>query len=102
MAEAIRGCGYAPSEPHPRRSYPGRDRGGGPRSPRGSPSGTARAVIHTDIWVSSLLSRRGAPARLRMAYQAGSFTAIASEPLLTELESVLARPRLTRLGIDAR
>jgi putative PIN family toxin of toxin-antitoxin system len=61
-----------------------------------------RATVDTNVWISSLLSRAGAPARLRRAYQAGSFTAVVSERLLAELESVLARPRFARLGIDAR
>jgi putative PIN family toxin of toxin-antitoxin system len=55
-----------------------------------------RATVDTNIWVASLLSRVGAPAQVRRAYRDGRFTLVTSEPLLTELEGVLARPQFVR------
>jgi putative PIN family toxin of toxin-antitoxin system len=55
-----------------------------------------RAAVDTNIWVSSQLSRLGAPARLRQAYRDGRFIHIASEPLLSDLAEVLTRPRIAR------
>jgi putative PIN family toxin of toxin-antitoxin system len=46
--------------------------------------------------VSSLLSPVSAPAIVRAAYRDGRFTLVTSEPLLAELEDVLARPRFGR------
>lgn len=40
-----------------------------------------------------MLSRVGSPARVRAAFHDERFTLITSEPLLTELDDVLTRPR---------
>jgi uncharacterized protein len=55
-----------------------------------------RAVVDTNIWVSSLLNPSGAPAQVLTAWRAGRFTVVASAPLIDELEAVLARPRIRR------
>ncbi|GEM_PF-119789 len=55
-----------------------------------------QAVIDTNVWVSALLNPAGPPARVLAALEAGKFSLIASELLLTELREVLARPRLAR------
>lgn len=53
-----------------------------------------RAVIDTNIWVSSLLNPFGFPAKLRKSFEDGAFLAIISEPMLAELADVLSRPRI--------
>ena len=59
-----------------------------------------RAVIDTNIWVSSLINPFGFPALLRKAFAEGAFHLVISEPLLEELGEVLARPRIRdRYGI---
>lgn len=55
-----------------------------------------RAVIDTNVWVSSLLNPRGFPAHLLKAFLEGRFTPVISEALLEELRNVLSRPRLLR------
>jgi putative PIN family toxin of toxin-antitoxin system len=54
----------------------------------------ARGVIDANIWVSGVLSRTSAPARLVAHFLNGRFTLITSEPLLEELVDVLARPHI--------
>ena len=59
-----------------------------------------RAVIDTNIWVSSLINPFGFSALLRKAFAEGAFHLVISEPLLEELGEVLARPRIRdRYGI---
>lgn len=53
-----------------------------------------KAVIDTNIWVSSLLNPFGFPARLRKSFEEGAFLAVISEPILEELADVLSRPRI--------
>lgn len=56
-----------------------------------------RAVLDTDIVVSSLVQPSGTPGRLRRAWQEDRFELALSEPLLRELAEVLARPVIQRL-----
>lgn len=53
-----------------------------------------RAVVDTSVWVSALLNPAGPPAQILSALQQERFIAVVSEPLLDEIERVLARPRL--------
>lgn len=53
-----------------------------------------RAVIDTNVWVSSLLNPTGRPAMLRKAFVEGVFHVIISEPLLEEITDVLNRPKI--------
>lgn len=53
-----------------------------------------RAVIDTNVWVSSLLNPTGRPAMLRKAFEEGAFHVIISEPLLEEITDVLNRPKI--------
>lgn len=53
-----------------------------------------RAVIDTNIWVSSLLNPSGYPAKLRKAFEEGIFEVVVSEPILIEIAEVLNRPRI--------
>jgi len=55
---------------------------------------SVRAVIDTNIWVSSLLNPFGFPAKLRKSFEDGVFLAVISEPMLAELADVLSRPRI--------
>jgi putative PIN family toxin of toxin-antitoxin system len=53
-----------------------------------------RVVIDTNVWASALLTRGGAPARIRAAHLEGRFTPVTSVPMLAELADVIGRPRL--------
>ncbi len=53
-----------------------------------------RAVIDTNIWVSSLLNPFGFPTRLRKAFEEGDFSVVISAPMLEELSDVLNRPKI--------
>lgn len=53
-----------------------------------------RAVIDTNIWVSSLLNPTGYPAQLRRKWEEGKFKLIISDPLINEFIDVLSRPRI--------
>jgi putative PIN family toxin of toxin-antitoxin system len=54
----------------------------------------ARGVIDANVWVSGVLSRTDAPARLTAHFLNRRFILITSEPLLEELADVLARPHI--------
>lgn len=56
-----------------------------------------RAVLDVNVLVSALLSRRGAPARLLVAWQQGAFELIVSPLLIAELRRALAYPKLRRV-----
>ena len=53
-----------------------------------------RAVIDTNIWVSSLLNPFGFPARLRKLFEEGAFNVVISAFMLEELADVLERPKI--------
>lgn len=55
-----------------------------------------RAVLDTNVLVSAILSRRGAPAALLRAWRDGEFEVVVSPSLLDELRRVLAYPKLRR------
>jgi putative PIN family toxin of toxin-antitoxin system len=55
-----------------------------------------RFVLDVNVFVSGLLSRAGAPARLLERWLDGDFELIASEQLLGELERTLAAPKLRK------
>jgi putative PIN family toxin of toxin-antitoxin system len=56
-----------------------------------------RAVLDANVLISAILSRRGSPARLLTAWQAGAFELVVSPKLLAELARALAYPKLARL-----
>lgn len=56
-----------------------------------------RAVLDANVLISAILSRRGAPAALLLAWQEGAFELIVSPLLLAELRRALAYPKLARL-----
>jgi uncharacterized protein len=56
-----------------------------------------RAVLDANVLISAVLSPRGTPARLLLAWQAGAFELVVSPQLLAELRRALAYPKLARL-----
>ena len=56
-----------------------------------------RAVLDASVLISALLSPRGSPARLLLAWQAGAFELVVSPALLAELTRALPYPKLARL-----
>jgi putative PIN family toxin of toxin-antitoxin system len=59
-----------------------------------------RAVVDTNVWVSALVNPGGHPAEVLRRLIRREFTLLLSEPLVTELNEVLARPRLGhRFGV---
>ncbi len=55
-----------------------------------------RAVLDTNVYIAAVLARNGAPARLVQALSDGIYDAVLCPALLTELESVLVRPKIAR------
>jgi putative PIN family toxin of toxin-antitoxin system len=56
-----------------------------------------RAVLDANVLISAILSRRGTPAAVLLAWQEGAFELIVSPLLLAELRRALAYPKLARL-----
>lgn len=53
-----------------------------------------RALFDANVLISGLLSRTGVPAQLLARWLEGEFELVATDRLLAELESTLARPKL--------
>lgn len=53
-----------------------------------------RVVLDANVWVSALLSSKGAPARIIEHWQAGRFEGLISPAILQEVERVLHYPKL--------
>jgi putative PIN family toxin of toxin-antitoxin system len=53
-----------------------------------------RAVLDTNILISGLITPRGTPAKVLLAWRAGHFNLVTSLPLLLELKEALARSHL--------
>lgn len=53
-----------------------------------------KAVIDTNIWISSLLNPHGFPAKILEGFKGNLFQAVVSEPMLEELVEVINRPRI--------
>ena len=56
-----------------------------------------RAILDANVLISAILSPRGSPARLLLAWQAGAFELVVSPKLMAELKRALAYPKLARL-----
>jgi putative PIN family toxin of toxin-antitoxin system len=56
-----------------------------------------RAVLDPNVIISALLSPKGSPARVLVAWEQGAFELVASPALIEELERALAYPKLRRL-----
>jgi putative PIN family toxin of toxin-antitoxin system len=53
-----------------------------------------RVVLDTNVFVSSLLNKTGAPARLMDAWRAGVYALVTSPPIMAEIKAVLEFPRI--------
>jgi putative PIN family toxin of toxin-antitoxin system len=53
-----------------------------------------RAVLDTNVFVSSLLNKSGAPGRLIDAWRAGEYLIVTSPPIMAEIKAVLELPRI--------
>lgn len=76
----------------------------GPLLPK-SDGDVVRAVIDHNVWVSGLISQRGASYQIFEAFAQGRFQFVTCLELLDELAEVLCSPRLAKYGItlaDAR
>ena len=58
-----------------------------------------RALLDVNVLISGLLAGNGAPANLLGKWLEGEFELVATERLLAELETTLARPKL-RVNVD--
>ncbi len=56
-----------------------------------------RAVLDANVLISAVISPRGSPAQLLLAWQAGAFDLVVSPLLLAEVRRALAYPKLARL-----
>ena len=57
------------------------------------------AVVDTNLIVSGLLLRRGAPYELLVAWRAGAFVLLFTDRIYEEYARVLARPKFARYGL---
>ncbi len=57
------------------------------------------AVVDTNLIVSELLLRRGAPYELLVAWRAGAFVLLFTERIYEEYVRVLPRPKFARYGL---
>jgi len=55
-----------------------------------------RAVLDVNVLISALIAPSGIPARILELWREEKFVLLVSEPILDELERVLAEPRLRR------
>ena len=53
-----------------------------------------RAVLDTNVFVSSLLNKTGAPSGLMDAWRAGEYLLVTSPPIMAEIKAVLELPRI--------
>jgi uncharacterized protein len=56
-----------------------------------------RAVLDVNVLISAVISPRGAPGRLLVAWRDGAFELVVSPLLLAELRRALSYPKLARL-----
>jgi len=55
-----------------------------------------RAVLDTNVFVSSLLNKNGAPARLLDAWRAGKYLPATSPPIIAEIKAVLESAHISK------
>ena len=55
-----------------------------------------RAVLDTNVFVSSLLNKTGAPARLIDAWRAGKYMLVTSPAIMAKIKAVLELPRIRK------
>jgi uncharacterized protein len=60
-----------------------------------------RAVIDTNVFISGLMLPQSIPGRIINAWRTGHFSLVLSEPMLSEISSVLSYPKIRkRIGWD--
>ena len=55
-----------------------------------------RVVLDTNVIVSSLLSKTGLPAKVLDAWRAGHYLLVTSPSIISEIQQVLASPRISK------
>jgi putative PIN family toxin of toxin-antitoxin system len=55
-----------------------------------------RVVLDTNVFVSSLLSTQGLPARVLNAWREGKYLLVISPPIIAEIVAVLESPRISK------
>ena len=55
-----------------------------------------RAVIDTNVFISGLMLPNSAPGRILAAWRTGHFSLVLSEPMLTEISTVLRYPKIQK------
>lgn len=55
-----------------------------------------RVVLDTNVFVSSLLSKKGPPAQVLDAWRAGRYLLITSPPIIAEIKTILDLPRIRK------
>ncbi len=53
-----------------------------------------RAIIDTNVWISSFINRKGFPSKLKNYFINSQFESIISIPLIEEISEVIRRPRI--------
>ena len=61
-----------------------------------------QAVLDTNVFVSSLLSKSGLPAKILDAWRAGQYLLITSPSIIAEIKAVLESPRISRKYLITR
>jgi len=60
-----------------------------------------RAVIDTNVFISGLMLPKSTPGQVINAWRTGHFSLVLSEPMLSEISSVLSYPKIRkRIGWD--
>ena len=55
-----------------------------------------RAVIDTNVFISGLMLPNNTPGRIINAWRSGHFSLVLSEPMLTEISTVLGYPKIRK------
>ena len=55
-----------------------------------------RAVIDTNVFISGLMLPKSTPGRIINAWRSGHFSLVLSEPMLTEISTVLGYPKIRK------
>ena len=55
-----------------------------------------RAVIDTNVFISGLMLPNSTPGRIINAWRTGHFALVLSEPMLTEISTVLGYPKIRK------
>ena len=61
-----------------------------------------QAVLDTNVFVSSLLSKSGLPAKILEAWRAGQYLLVTSPPIMAEIKAVFESPRISKKYLITR